>query len=112
MNSLTDRQKVALSLLNMNRRAVQGKVKRADLKPEQKEFLKSLPDHSAFTPRGLFLSHKLRGVSASETKLSDSFTEAVKAWAALSPNDQEAYAKMAQKNLDNYIDRINIFLKN
>lgn len=102
---------MALSLLNMNRRALNGKATRRDLSPEQKEFLKSLPEQSALTPRGVFMSQRLKGMSANDTKPSAALASAMKAWSNLSEKEQEPFVKMAQQNLASYSGSIKQFLQ-
>lgn len=109
--SLSERQKVALGLLILNRRAKNGDIGRRNLTPNQKEFLKSMPEPSAITPRGVFMSQKLKGVSASAVKPTDGLASAMKEWTNLSPKDQEAYAQQAKKNLDSYVNQLSSFLK-
>jgi hypothetical protein len=110
--SLNEKEKMALDLLNSNRRAQNGKMKRNDLDPKLKEFLKSLPEPQDNTPRGVFLSQRLKGVSATEIKPSHGLSEAMKEWSNFSTKDQEAFAKQAQQNLMEYSGKIAEFLKN
>jgi len=109
--SLSERQEVALELLNLNRRARNGDIDRRKLDPQQKEFLKDMPKPSATTPRGVFMSQKLKGVSASGFKPGDSLAGAMKEWTNLSAKAQEVYAQKAKQNLDSYVDQISTFLK-
>ena len=109
--SLSERQKIALALLNLNRRAKNGDIDRRDLTSQQKEFLKTLPESLAITPRGVFMSQKLKGVSASTVKPSDGLAGAMKEWSNLPANDQEAYAKQVKQNLDSYVEQLSNFLK-
>lgn len=109
--SLSEHQKMALELFNLNRRAKNGDIDRRDLNPQQKEFLKAMPELSAITPRGVFVSKKLKGVSASVLKPSDGLAGAMKEWTNLSPKDQEVYTQQAKQNLDSYVDQLSAFLK-
>lgn len=109
--SLTERQKTALALLNLNRRAKNGAIDRRNLTAEQKEFLKVMPEPSAITPRGVFMSQKLKGVPASSVKPSDGLASAMKEWLNLSAKDQESYANQAKQNLDSFVEKMSAFLK-
>lgn len=108
---MNEKEKMALDLLNLNRRAQNGKITRNNLDAKQKEFLKSLPEPLATTPRGVFLSQRLKGVSAAEIKPSHGLSEAMKEWSNLSSKDQETFAQQAQQNLKKYSEIIAEFLK-
>lgn len=110
--SLTEKENIALNLLNLNRRAQNGDLSRTQLNAEQKEFLQSLPEIPPITPRGVFLSQRLKGVPASEKKPSLGLSEAMKEWSNLSAKDQEAFANEAKQNLAAYSEKIAKFLKN
>lgn len=109
--SLGEKEKIALNLLNLNRRAQNGEITRSKLDTKQKEFLKSLPETLATTPRGVFLSKRLKGVSANEMKPSQGLSEAMKEWSNLSDKEHETLANQAQLNLKDYSEQIVKFLK-
>ena len=108
---MNEKEKIALNLLTLNRRAQNGEITRNKLDAKQKEFLKSLPEPLATTPRGVFLSQRLKGVSATEMKPSQGLSEAMKEWSNLSGKDQETFAHKAQQNLKDYSEKIAEFLK-
>lgn len=108
---MKDREKLALSLLQLNNRAELGIITRKDLNQEQKEFLKSMPETSAFTPRGVFLSQRLKGISAKVEDQSLKLSQAMKDWSNLSANEQQTFEKEAQNNLETYKARLLNFLK-
>lgn len=110
--ALTEKHQLALNLLNLNRQARNGAITRKSLNAEQKAFLNSLPESSAITPRGVFLSQKLKGVSGTDTKPSDSLAEAMKEWSNMSTSEQEPFVKQAESNLKSYTESISKFLKN
>ena len=97
--------------MNLNRRARNGELSRRDLNSQYKEFLKTMPEPSAITPRGVFMSQKLKGVSSSTVKPGDGLVGAMKEWSNLSAKEQEVYAQQAQHNLDSYIEKVSTFLK-
>lgn len=109
--TLTEKEKLGLNLLNLNRRALKGDITRSKLDSKQKDFLKSLPEPLATTPRGVFMSQRLKEFSVSGTKPTNSLSVAMKEWSNLSGKDQEFYAHQAQENLKVYSEKIAEFLK-
>lgn len=109
--SLTNREKVALSLLKLNNKAQKGELKRSALDPAHKEFLSSLPESMALTARGAFLSQKLKGTSVSPMEQSQKLSEAMNNWANISKTEQDFYENLAQKNLSLYQSKIKEYLK-
>ena len=90
----------------MNRRILDVKTAKRDLNSEQKNFLKGMPQPAALTPRGVFISQRLKGVPASQTGLG----EAMIAWSNLSPVEKDSFVKIAQENLKAYIASMVDFL--
>lgn len=109
--SLTEKQELVLNLLNLNRQAENGIITRRNLDPKQKALLDSLPISMPLTPRGVFLSQRLKGVPGSVIKTSDSLAEAMKEWSNMSIQEQEPFAKQAESNLKGYTESISNFLQ-
>lgn len=105
---MSDRQKVALSLLRLANR--EGAT-RWDLTKKQKAFLAEMPKPAAFTGRGLFLSERLKGSHEAPGVQNTKLAAAMREWVQLSPSQQQSYEQQAASNLANFKNAMAAFLK-
>ena len=109
--NLNEKQKMALKILNLNRRAEDGKVSRRELSSKQKNFLKSLPESLPITARGVFMSQRLKGISGKNDELNSSLAGAMKEWSGMSLQQQQPFISAAEKNLASFKTELEKFLK-
>lgn len=110
--SLTDRQKIAYSLINMNRKADRGVIlTRRDLDEHQKEFINSLPESHGLTGCQIFVSKRLKGNSSLPGTQSANLTEAMEEWSNLPESKKQEFENQAKVNLENYKAKIIKFLQ-
>jgi hypothetical protein len=112
VNSLSARQKVALSLLKLNHKAKKGEIKRSGLDSMQKDFLSNMPESLALTARGVYLSQNLKGTSVSPAEQSQKLSAAMNNWQNLSQSERDVYENIAEKNLMTYKSKLESFLSN
>ena len=105
---MTERQKVALSLLRLSNR--EGST-RWDLSKKQKSFLSEFPKPEAFSGRSLFVSQHLKGITESATARNAKLAETMREWQQLPVSQQQSYEQQAKSNLERFQSAVASFLK-
>ncbi len=105
---MSERQKVALSLLRLSNRDT---ATRWDLSEKQKAFLSDFPKAEAFTGRGLFVSQHLKGSKESSAARNTKMAETMREWQQLPASLQQSYEQQAKSNLESFKSAVADFLK-
>ena len=98
--NLSEKQEMALKILRLSRSYARKTISLRDLKPNEREFIASLPKAPYTTGRHIFSSQKLRGKSAAS--LGDNLYQVGKEWEKLSADQKAQYDKQAAQDLKNY----------
>lgn len=105
MESLNERQKLALKLLQLSRRS---NVTRRDLNLEQKEFLASLPKTPFTTGRLLFLSSALK--NKNKDNIGESLADANYKWKNMNEEERAPYERQSKLDIERYEGELQQFL--
>jgi len=105
LESLNERQKMALKLLQLSRRS---NITRRDLSLEQKEFLNALPKTPFTNGRLLFLSTSLK--NKNKDNLGESLADANYKWKNMNDEQKMPYEKQSRLDIERYEEELQKFL--